>query len=66
MDGTTNALLGLGEVCAMFLMGLGGATLLLSAWYGLQCAGRVWDEAQRERRAQEAVDAALDKVADGG
>ena len=36
MDGTSTALLGLGEVCAMFLMGLGGATLLLTAWYGLQ------------------------------
>lgn len=62
MDGTSNALLGLGEVCAMFLMGLGGATLLLTAWYGLQCASRVWDAVARERREQEAVDAALDKV----
>ena len=66
MDGTSTALLGLGEVCALFLMGLGGATLLLMAWYGLQCASRVWEVAQQERRAQEAVDAALDKVADGG
>jgi len=62
MDGTSNALLGLGEVCAMFLMGLGGATLLLTAWYGVQCASRVWEAAAREQRAQEAVDAALDKV----
>ena len=62
MDGASNALLGLGEVCAMFLMGLGGATLLLTAWYGLQTASRVWERAEQERRAQEAVDAALDKV----